>query len=687
MADIQDKLDTIRAAVNGEEVRGTIADALEAMNTQAAAAQEWATGEDDPTAEPGPENSSKYYAEQAAASAATLTLDPTLTSATQAAQAAAVGHRTRDLTDCNRRGLISYAAGGSYTGAGFTITQDGNKITLNGTSSATAAQQATKMSITDHLQTWNASTVPEAVKIYPIPMYAGHTYRLYAKIISGTRDAGDGPGNITVGIIDSDETRTAASILISQTEISAEYISNGLPVRLDLRSARLMTVTDLVIEITLEDITTETLLAEIETELDTKQSALTFDSVPTVDSINPVTSNGVYSANAETREAIGYHDGPALEKTSQSGYYWNSQTSAAILTSITSWTADTINVSAGDVVHVHTRGETSTKQWPVLAVDDSYNIIEHYGSRTQTVQDINIAVPNGATKLLLSHYSTVSSSVAVYPRILNSVPEMIESVDASADYAGCKLSLLGDSFSAFEGYSTDGHNYYPSSASDVADVNQMWWKIVADHFGMTPLVIGGWSGSTVAAGVRSASTYTPASAAERCEALHSGSDNPDVILVAMGVNDYTYTENAAQFGNWDGSTALGSETDLSDYENTTFKTAYATMLARMQRKYPNAFIICVTPWFQKRRTTDTGANYLNAIGKSIDDYADAVREVCGIMHVTCINGTNIGFNRYNYYPAYCQDVAVQSTHPNTAGQAQIAKAIIAKMKTIHRMGA
>lgn len=69
MADIQDKLDAIRAAVNGEEVRGTIADALEAMNEQAAAAQEWATGQDDPTAEPGPTNNAEYWAEQAAAQA------------------------------------------------------------------------------------------------------------------------------------------------------------------------------------------------------------------------------------------------------------------------------------------------------------------------------------------------------------------------------------------------------------------------------------------------------------------------------------------------------------------------------------------------------------------------------------------------------------------------------------------
>ena len=63
MASIYPELQAIREAVYGEEVRGSIIGALEAMNTQAAAAQMWATGEDDPTDEPGPENNAKYYAD------------------------------------------------------------------------------------------------------------------------------------------------------------------------------------------------------------------------------------------------------------------------------------------------------------------------------------------------------------------------------------------------------------------------------------------------------------------------------------------------------------------------------------------------------------------------------------------------------------------------------------------------
>lgn len=69
MADISNEIQKIGQAVYGEEVRGAIMDALEAMNTQAAAAQEWATGQDEPTAEPGETNNAAYYAAQAAASA------------------------------------------------------------------------------------------------------------------------------------------------------------------------------------------------------------------------------------------------------------------------------------------------------------------------------------------------------------------------------------------------------------------------------------------------------------------------------------------------------------------------------------------------------------------------------------------------------------------------------------------
>ena len=245
-----------------------------------------------------------------------------------------------------------------------------------------------------------------------------------------------------------------------------------------------------------------------------------------------------------------------------------------------------------------------------------------------------------------------------------------------SDYAGKKLSLLGDSISALAGDIPEGNRvYYTGSNMGILNSSQMWYSVLCNELGMIPLVINGWSGSCVTSGVRSDSTYKPASDADRCEALHDGTTNPDIVLIAMGVNDYSYMEDADKFGTWDGSTALGSQADMSDYVNTDFRRAYATMIARIRRKYPEAQIVCITPWFVCRKTTDTGVTYLNAISKKENDYGQAIREIADIMNVQVVEGTNIGFNRHNYYPTYAQDSSTIPTHPNATGHAVMGHAI------------
>ena len=249
-----------------------------------------------------------------------------------------------------------------------------------------------------------------------------------------------------------------------------------------------------------------------------------------------------------------------------------------------------------------------------------------------------------------------------------------------SDYAGKKLSLLGDSISALAGDIPEGNKvYYTGSNMGILNSSQMWYSVLCNELGMIPLVINGWSGSCVTSGVRSDSTYKPASDASRCEALHNGTTNPDVVLIAMGVNDYSYMEDAAKFGTWDGSTALGEQSDMSDYVNTDFKRAYATMIARIRRKYPEAQIVCVTPWFVCRKTTDTGVTYLNAIGKKENDYGEAIREIAEIMNVQVVDGTNIGLNRYNMYPTYAEDSSSIPTHPNATGHALMGHAIATQL--------
>lgn len=411
-----------------------------------------------------------------------------------------------------------------------------------------------------------------------------------------------------------------------------------------------------------------------------KQNKLTFDDNPTSGSINPVKSNGIYKGINDLQKSFEIMNGISLITDIQEGKGFPTTGSTIDITDpvTASMNCTYAECSAGDEFTYTGYGSSSYRPWAFIDNESSGTIIGELPDAGY-YNNVVIKAPENATHVIFNARVYQGKSYAIWK---GSVKE--ESGNDSFRF--CNMSLLGDSISAIEGYSTDGHKYYPNSNSDVQNVSEMWWKQVADYFGMTPLVIGGWSGSTVASGIRSESSYIPASDPYRCENLHSGTTSPDVVLIAMGVNDYSYDDSESEFGTWDGTTALGSESDLSDYATGDFKRAYATMLARIQHKYPNAFIICITPWFVERYDTDTGANFLNDIGKSIADYAEAVREICRIMHVTCINGTDIGFNRYNYYPTYCIDSATKPTHPNVAGQAQMAKAIIEQMKNIHRLG-
>ena len=338
----------------------------------------------------------------------------------------------------------------------------------------------------------------------------------------------------------------------------------------------------------------------------------------------------------------------------------------------------------GDIITLDIRSASGTNYRPWGFIDAGGNYLSKGPTGVADYVNHQIEAPAGTSYIIINaakaYPHAAFKGIKVYDEFIKIRGDLYEA------YKGKKLSLLGDSISAFSGYSTDGHNYYPNAGSDVSSVDEMWWKIVADKLGMDPLVIGAWSGSCVTSGVRSDSSYKPASDPYRCEGLNSGGTDPDVILIAMGVNDYSYMDSTSEMGTWDGKTRLGTQADLSDYVNTDFRSAYATMLARIQYTYPDAFIVCITPWFNKRYSTSVGVNFLNAIGKDLREYADTVREICRIMHVACIDGTNIGFNWSNYYPTYANDSSVHPTHPTVAGQAAIAKAIIKQLLELNVPG-
>jgi lysophospholipase L1-like esterase len=224
-----------------------------------------------------------------------------------------------------------------------------------------------------------------------------------------------------------------------------------------------------------------------------------------------------------------------------------------------------------------------------------------------------------------------------------------------------KLSLLGDSISAYTGTVPVGNDvYYTGSNSGVTSPNQMWWSVLCRKTGMIPLIINAWSGSAITQLTDTEhSSKVPMSDVSRCQALHSDTENPDVILIAGGVNDFSYAQSKQHNPNdWDGKNA--------PVKGNSFTETYACMIKDIQSAYPNAIVICLSTWFTMRGT-DNGYTRVNGTGYTQADYNAEIRKVAELMHVPFIDVSQCGFNRNNFYPNYATDSASIPTHPNSVG--------------------
>ena len=227
---------------------------------------------------------------------------------------------------------------------------------------------------------------------------------------------------------------------------------------------------------------------------------------------------------------------------------------------------------------------------------------------------------------------------------------------------GKKLSLLGDSISSYAGTIPVGNDvYYTGNNSGVSDPTQMWWSVLCRKTGMHPLVINGWSGSGITQLTDSSHiNKVPMSDTSRDQALHSGTINPDIIIIAGGINDYTYAEQASQKpSNWDGTT--------TPIKGNSFDETYACMIKEIQTAYPTAIVVCLSTWFSMRGT-DNGYTLTNNGGLTQADYDNVIEKVAKIMRVPYINVEQCGFSRSNFYPTYAEDSSTIPTHPNARGQ-------------------
>ena len=143
-----------------------------------------------------------------------------------------------------------------------------------------------------------------------------------------------------------------------------------------------------------------------------------------------------------------------------------------------------------------------------------------------------------------------------------------------------KVSVLGDSYSTFEGCNPEGYApFYPNDRNDVTEVGQTWWDLYIKAMGYELEENNSWGGTTICntgyGGMdSSASAFTA-----RVDML----GNPDIIFLFGGTNDA-----------W-----AGSPVGEYQYEGWTkedcknFRPALACLLDALQNRYPKAEIYSI----------------------------------------------------------------------------------------------
>ena len=202
----------------------------------------------------------------------------------------------------------------------------------------------------------------------------------------------------------------------------------------------------------------------------------------------------------------------------QTGRFWDSQTNIATLGTAGTYTAfNTISVEAGDLYEAYVRAGSSSKQYPILFVNDDYEIIEH-STRPSAAAYMTISgtVPDGATKALISVNLTTSALANISFKItknrLTNIPELKNKVDNVAsgliDLDGKTVAIIGDSISTNGDYSpTNPWGNVPEIVIGAEDVGIELSAYVTYYDIGT--VVGGHE--IVAADVGTELTFTPSS--------------------------------------------------------------------------------------------------------------------------------------------------------------------------------
>ena len=247
----------------------------------------------------------------------------------------------------------------------------------------------------------------------------------------------------------------------------------------------------------------------------------------------------------------------------------------------------------------------------------------------------------------------------------------------SEAFAGKKISILGDSISTYQNYSSGvaadttnstirnnivwkGYNSNNSTYGG-SSVDSTWWMRTINAIGADLLVNNANSGESVFNAMK-----------DRCTQLHddtgdNAGETPDIIFVYLGTND-----NMRVMGNASSLTMADIKTkaDSPNYEANNLAMAYAVMLYRIQEAYPDAEIYCLT----NLERSDMDVSFTRATSQVI---RDVVALFDGVHLVDICTETEVNRDNPDYVTYMPKDPDNgKSLHPGVEGMKEIARVLL-----------
>ncbi|MCQ2083968.1 MAG: SGNH/GDSL hydrolase family protein [Bacteroidaceae bacterium] len=146
--------------------------------------------------------------------------------------------------------------------------------------------------------------------------------------------------------------------------------------------------------------------------------------------------------------------------------------------------------------------------------------------------------------------------------------------------AQTRVSILGDSYSTFQGLNPEGYNpFYPNDRNDVTDPSQTWWDLYIKAKGYVLEKNDSWGGTTICNTGYGRMNVSHNSFLSRVDKL----GNPDIIFVFGGTNDAWANSPMGEY----------KYQDWTDDDLKSFRPALACLFSRLKEQYPNAKIYSI----------------------------------------------------------------------------------------------